>query len=115
MLSKKAFLSSAIAAGAALLAAPAVMAHGTTESCTASRWTITIESPPCPVSDPNSPSCTSQGDFTGIQYKLTGAAADHVSTLVTRNNVVYEATGNQVFTDCKKGDTVTGLGKYSCH
>jgi hypothetical protein len=112
MRTRNAFVSSVTAA--ALLATPAAMATGSYGSCKSSLWTVSVLAGPCPVSDPSNPSCVAQGDWTGIQYQVTGAARDHVATLVTANNTVSVATGNQVYSPCK-GDPVTDLGEFSCH
>lgn len=114
MLTKKALLVSAIAL-AGLLAANAGMAWDD-HSCSCSGFapTIVIAEGPCPVSDPTHPACSSQGAWTGIRYKNTGTSADNLATLVTVNNQVSVATGNQVYGACS-GDPLTKLGKYSCH
>jgi hypothetical protein len=114
-ISQKAFLSCIVVAGIGLLAAPAAMATG--GSCSPTIWTIEVVPPgACRVNDPAEPECGDVGEYTGIQYKLSGTGADHVSTLVTIDNVVSLASGNTVYSTLScKGDTVTGLGKYSCH
>lgn len=64
--------------------------------------------------DPLGPSCERPGDATGIKYRNSGSPADHLATLVTANNDVSTATGNQTYGACS-GDPLTHLGKYSCH
>jgi hypothetical protein len=115
MQTRKLLLSSAIAGAVGLLTATAAMAWDDhTCSCTGFTPAVTVVQGPCPVSDPTNPVCVSQGDWTGVQYKNTGTAADYLSTLVTVNNVVSTATGNQAYSACS-GDPTTKLGKYSCH
>jgi hypothetical protein len=112
---KLAFLCCAIVAAIGLLTAPVAMATGSSStSCSAFTPNIVVVEGPCPVSDPGNPACSSQGQFTGIKYQNTGSYADHLATLVTRNNNVSVATGNQSYAACG-GDPVTGLGKLSCH
>lgn len=111
---RMAFFSCTVVAMAALLAPTAAWATGS--SCSAFTPVIEIEEGPCPVifNDPLGPSCARPGDATGIKYKNSGSPADHLATLVTVNNSVSTATGNQVYGACS-GDPLTYLGKYSCH
>jgi hypothetical protein len=111
---KQAFVSCAIVAAVGLLASPAAMATGGSNSCSAFAPNVVVVEGPCPVDNPSSPVCTGQGAYTGIKYQNTGSYADHLATLVTRNNTVSLATGNQVYSACA-GDPITGLGKLSCH
>ena len=118
MRNRRAFFSCTSAVVGALLAAGVAMAHDDhhddlPRSCTGGGWVITVVAGPCAVSNPSSPACAASGAWTGIEYEITGAA-DHVATLVTSNNNVSVATGNQVYAACA-GDPMTGLGKYSCH
>jgi hypothetical protein len=113
MFTKKAMLIAGAAVG--LLTATTVMAWDD-HSCSCSGFTptIVVAEGPCPISDPSNPVCSSQGDWTGIRYRNTGSSADYLATLVTVNNQVSTATGNQVYSACS-GDPTTKLGKYSCH
>jgi hypothetical protein len=111
---KMAFLCCAIVAAMSLLASPAAMATGGSNSCAAFAPNVEVVEGPCPVSDPSNPVCTGQGAYTGIKYQNTGTCADHLATLVTRDSIVSLATGNQVYSACS-GDPLTGLGKLSCH
>lgn len=118
---KAAFLSCAVVAATGLLATPAAMATGS--SCSSFNPTVTITSlpvgappgatGPCPVTSANPTQCAASGPYTGIRYKITGSP-DHVATVVTANNVVLSVPGNQFYAACV-GDSVTGLGKQSCH
>ena len=114
MRTRTAYLSCAIVAAFGLLVPSDVMATGSWGGCSSFAPVITVLEGPCPVSDPSIPACTGQGNYTGIKYQNTGSAADHLATLVTRNNDLSLATGNQVYSACS-GDPLTGLGKYSCH
>jgi hypothetical protein len=111
-----AFLSCTVVATAALLAPTSALATGNWGSCSSFNPTIEVVEGPCAVifNDPLGPSCARPGTATGIKYKNSGSNADHLATLVTANNSVSTATGNQVYTACS-GDPVTSLGKYSCH
>ncbi len=108
----KAFFSCMALVAIGLLATPGAMATGR-HSCDYFDTTVEVAAGPCAVSDPTSPACSDEGEWTGIQYEVTGPA-DHAATLVTRNNDVSVATGNQFYAPCV-GDPVTSLGKYSCH
>jgi hypothetical protein len=108
----KAFLSCAVVAGVALLAAPAAMATG--NSCSSLSYSFTVVAGPCLVQDPNSPACSADGDYTGIKYQLTGSNADHVFTLVTANNTVIAPPAIQVLPP-GAGCPNTSLGKDAQH
>jgi hypothetical protein len=109
---KTAFLSCALVAVVGLLAAPAVMASGY-NSCSGFNPTVTVLAGPCPVTSANPTACAASGPYTGIKYKITDCP-DHVATVVTANNEVLSVPGNQFYAACV-GDSVTGLGKRSCH
>jgi len=113
MRTRTAYVSCAIVAAFGLLAPTTAMATGW-GSCSSFTPNIEVVEGPCPVSNPESPACSAQGNFTGIKYQNTGSSADHLATLVTRNNTVSGATGNQTYNACS-GDPLTGLGKHSCH
>ncbi|MFI5183540.1 MAG: hypothetical protein ACHQNV_04015 [Vicinamibacteria bacterium] len=116
MLTKKALLVSALAV-LGLLTTTAGMAWDD-HSCSCSGFSpnIQIVTGPCPVdlTNPAAPVCTSTSDWTGIEYKNVGTAADYIATLVTVNNLVSTGTGESVYAACA-GDPTTKLGKYSCH
>jgi hypothetical protein len=119
-----AFLACAVVAVAVAIGSrPArdVMATGFS---TCKPLTIDVTDGPCTVAqfDLGSPVCKPEStcvddcgnDYTGIEYTI-GTTVDYVATLVTANNTVSPATGNvEEPTPCK-GDSSTGLGKYSCH
>jgi hypothetical protein len=112
---KKAILFCVAVAALGLASAASAVAGGWQKtSCSSFNPNIVVLEGPCPVADPNQPECGSSGDYTGVMYQNTGSYADHLATLVTRNNIVSVATGNQSYDACD-GDPVTGLGKLSCH
>jgi hypothetical protein len=126
---KLAFLSCAVAV-ASLFTATAVMAWDPPRHCAGGGFTIDVSAAsPCRVSSATfsalaaTDPCTSQGDYTGILYTVTGYA-DYVTTLVTENNLAADilvfnpmAPTTQIGTvyDACTGDMSTGLGRYSCH
>ena len=116
MRTKKAFIPCSVAvAGALLTATTAMAADPLPTSCTTTGggWTVTVLAGPCPVSNIASPACAASGGFTGIKYRVMGDA-DHIGTLVTKNNTVAVPSGTQVSSPCA-GDGLTGIGKFSCH
>lgn len=114
MRNRKAFLSWSVVAAAGLLVAPTTMATNY-PPCTSSLWTVAVKSGPCTVSNPATPACSTEGAWTGIEYEVSGASAEHVATLVTRNNDVSTATGNIVNPACRGDLNYTYLGYFSCH
>jgi len=111
---KRLFLSGAIVAAASLLASPAAMATGYS-SCSSLSYTFTIVAGPCLVADPLNPVCGTDGEYTGIKYKLTGSQADHVYTLVTANNTVATPPALQVLPPGEGCNSSVLLGKDSKH
>jgi hypothetical protein len=131
---EKAFLSCAIVAVAALLAATPAMATGSgSGSCTypVSGAIEVISVPPgapegvtgaCPVAQadlatPPTP-CKSHGEWTGIQYRFADyKAGDVITTLVTVNNTTANVSVPTGFTAYAlgTGEPKTGLGTSSVH
>ena len=112
MRTKKAFIPCSAAVAGALLTATTLMAADplpTSCTTTGGGWTVEVLAGPCPVSNIASPACAASGGFTGIKYRVTGDA-DHIGTLVTKNNTVAVPSGTQVSSPCA-GDGLTGIGK----
>jgi hypothetical protein len=112
---EKVFVSCVVAAVVGLLAAPAAMATGS-YSCSSFYAAAGVQAVagPCPVASANPSACEPSGSFTGftgIKYRVTGSP-DYIAALVTANNTVVSA--GQTNAACV-GDSVTGLGKQSCH
>ena len=115
MRNRRAFFSFALVAAAGFVHPAAARAGGyNRDSCSSFAPSFTVVEGPCPVSNPSTPACSGAGEWTGIKYQNTGSVADNLATLVTRNNQVSVATGNQVYDPCK-GDPLTDLGERSCH
>lgn len=128
MRNTKALLSCALMTAAGLLDATPAMATFCTTPISGTIVVVSVppgapvgETGACPVKDPLSPTCASQGDWTGIKYQITGGqASDLVSTLVTVNNTVSPNSvtlfpSGSTFYPAVTGDPYTGLGKYSSH
>jgi hypothetical protein len=110
MQNRKWLLGLALVAVAGLLAAPQAMATG---GCSSFNPTVEIIAGPCPVTSATPTACSGSGDFTGINYKITGSV-DYIATVVTANNVVVSVPANQFYAACD-GEPVLDLGKNSCH
>jgi hypothetical protein len=124
MLTRKAFLSCAIAAAAVLLAAPVARATDPPMSCQTTfgdaLWAIEVTAGPCKVACSQAGStspmtCNPSGACTGIEYRVTGSlgSPDHLATLV-QGGGIRAGNGNQIYAPCV-GDPVTKIGLYSCH
>jgi hypothetical protein len=101
-------------ASVTLLAASPAMATGSYSSCSSVSFSFTVQQGPCLVQDPANPVCSTQGDYTAIQYKISGSSADHVYILASANNVVQVPPAIQVY-GAGSGCSSTELGKDVKH
>lgn len=123
---RKAFLSSAVVAAAVLLAAPSVMATGSSSGTNIPTPAPSPPPPSCSVpvtaggytiqsSGPSVVSCDAAGgQCTEIGYTVSGGTPDHVAVL--EGVGVWSAEGNGIqWYKPGVGDPVTDLGELSYH